>query len=71
MLTTLGYIALILGVILIVLGYTLEPRALRPGWGCLILALILILLGVLLPHTTTHDYYTPHDAAGTALLPRR
>lgn len=66
MLTTIAYVALILGVILIILGYTVEPRALRPGWGCIILAIVLILISVLL----THDYYM-HDAAGTPLLPWR
>jgi hypothetical protein len=57
MLTALGFIALVIGVILVVLGYTVEPRALRPGWGCIILAIILIALGYLLPAITTHDDY--------------
>jgi uncharacterized membrane protein len=73
MLTTLGYAALILGIVLIVVGYTVEARALRPGWGCIILALVLILLGVLLPHHTYGYDTTPdttRDAAGATLLPR-
>lgn len=57
MLITLGFIALLIGVVLVVLGYTVEPRALRPGWGCVILAVVLILLGYLLPTLTTHDHY--------------
>lgn len=61
MLITLGFIALIIGIILIVCGYTVAPAALRPGWGCLILALILLLLGYLLPAFTTPADY--HDTA--------
>lgn len=57
MLTTLGFIALLIGIILIVAGYTVEGRALRPGWGCIILALILIVLGYVLPTLST---YPPH-----------
>jgi uncharacterized membrane protein len=49
MLITLGWIALVIGIILVVLGYTVEGRALRPGWGCVILAVVLIVLGYLLP----------------------
>lgn len=49
MLTTLGFIALIIGVVLVLLGYTVEGRALRPGWGCIILAVVLILIAYLLP----------------------
>jgi hypothetical protein len=67
MLTTLGYAALILGIVLIVVGYTVEARALRPGWGCIILALVLILLGVLLPHHT-YGYDTTHDPAAASHL---
>jgi hypothetical protein len=57
MLTTLGFIALLIGVVLVILGYTVEPRTLRPGWGCVILAVVLILLGALLPRVATRDYY--------------
>ena len=56
MLTTLGFIALIIGVVLIVLGYTVEGRALRPGWGLVILAVVLLLLAYLLPYTHGVDY---------------
>jgi uncharacterized membrane protein HdeD (DUF308 family) len=57
MLITLGFVALILGIVLIVAGYTAAPAALRPGWGVLILGIILLLLGYLLPafHTTDYD----------------
>lgn len=57
MLTTLGFVALIVGIILVLLGYTVEARALRPGWGCVILAVVLIALGYLLPTLAT---YPPH-----------
>jgi uncharacterized membrane protein len=58
MLITLGYIALIIGVILVILGFTVAPQAQRPGWGVLILGVVLILIGYLLPalHPATTDY---------------
>lgn len=49
MLITIGYVALILGIVLIICGYTVAPQALRPGWAALVIALVLILLGYLLP----------------------
>lgn len=67
MLITLGFIALLIGVVLIVLGYTAAPAALRPGWGCLILAIVLLLLGYLLPVLTTNDY-RDDGAAGVTQL---
>ena len=48
-LVTIGFIALIVGVILVVAGYTVAPAALRPGWGAVILGLVLVLIGYLLP----------------------
>lgn len=56
MLTTLGFVFLLIGIVLIVLGYTVEGRAIRPGWGCVILAVVLILIGYLLPAITTAGY---------------
>ena len=56
MLTTLGFIALLIGAILVIGGYTLEPRALRPGWGVVILGVVLILVGYVAgAHTTVYD----------------
>lgn len=69
MLITLGFIALLIGVLLVAAGYTIEPRALRPGWACLILALILILIGAILPTITTHDHYDNNPAAPTTGAP--
>lgn len=63
MLITLGFIALVVGVVLVICGYTVAPAALRPGFGCVILAVVLILLGYLLPALTTHDDY--HDTAAS------
>lgn len=57
MLITLGFIALIVGVILVICGFTVAPSALRPGWGCLILAVVLIVLGYLLPALHGPDYH--------------
>ncbi len=57
-LVTLGWIALILGIILLVVGYLAQARAIRPGWAALILGVILLLLGYLLPAADTSD--TPH-----------
>lgn len=54
-LVTLGFIALLVGVILVICGYTIAPQALRPGWGAIILAIILILIGYLLPYVVTAD----------------
>ena len=39
MLSTLGFIALIIGIILVICGYTIAPPALRPGWGAVILGI--------------------------------
>lgn len=61
MLITLGFIALLIGIIVLALGYTAEPRAVRPGWACIVLALVLILIGTFLPRTTTHE--PNYDAA--------
>lgn len=66
MLVTLGFIALLIGIVLIVCGYTIAPAALRPGWGCFILAIVLIVLGYLLPALTTHDTYDAPAAQGFA-----
>lgn len=53
MLVTLGYVFLVIGAILTVCGFTIEPRAMRPGIGCLIVAVVLIVLAYVLP--TTHS----------------
>jgi tetrahydromethanopterin S-methyltransferase subunit C len=65
MLTTLGFIALLIGAVLVIVGYTVEPRTLRPGWGCIILAVVLIVIGYLLPTLATHDHYDNALAAVT------
>ncbi|OBK92388.1 hypothetical protein A5646_03545 [Mycobacterium sp. 1245499.0] len=59
MLTTLGFIALAIGVILVLIGYTIEHRAIRPGWACIITALILILTAALLDVAAGPNYRTP------------
>lgn len=69
MLITLGYVFLLVGVVLVILGYTAAPQALRPGWGCVILAVVLILIGYLLPSLTTHSEYDhARGITGTAQL---
>lgn len=55
MLVTLGFVALLVGVVLVVCGYTVAPAALRPGWGAVILGVVLILIGYLLPSIATND----------------
>lgn len=67
MLSTLGFVFLLIGIVLVVLGYTVEGRALRPGWGCVILAIVLILLGYLLPSLTTSEYQHARAVAGYSL----
>lgn len=67
MLVTLGFIALIVGVVLVVCGYTVAPAALRPGFAAVILGVVLILIGYLLPALTTHSEYHDARAAGTSL----
>lgn len=57
MLTTLGFVALLIGVVLVVCGYTVAPQVLRPGWGAVILGVVLILLGYVLPSLVVHDDY--------------
>ena len=49
MLTTLAFIALTLGIVLVAIGYTVDGRTLRPGWGLVILALVLALIAYLIP----------------------
>lgn len=66
MLTTLGFVALVVGIVLIIVGYTIEARAIRPGWACVILAVVLILLGYLLPAVATPTY---HDTALASTTP--
>lgn len=58
MLTTLGFIALVVGVVLLVVGYVAQPRAIRPGWVAVAVGLLLVLLGYLFVGA---DY---HTAAG-------
>lgn len=73
MLITLGFVLLLIGVVLVVMGYTVAPQALRPAFGCIILAVVLILLGYLLPAITTHDTYEgswpASNPASTAIQP--
>ena len=56
LLITLGWIALLVGLILIILGYTVAPRAQRPGVGALVLGLVLILIGYLVPAVASPGY---------------
>lgn len=49
MLSTLGLLALLVGIVLVVCGWTVEPRVLRPGWGVLILGVVLIVIAYTLP----------------------
>lgn len=66
MLTTLGFIALAIGIILVALGYTIEPRAIRAGWACTIIALILIFIAALLGITAGPSYHTPGEDSPSA-----
>lgn len=54
MLSTLGFIALFVGIILVLVGYTVEARAVRPGWGCVILGVVLVVLAYLAPAMGTY-----------------
>ena len=56
-LITLGWIALILGIVLVVLGFTIAPQAQRPGWGVLILGIVLVLIGYLVPYVVTGTHH--------------
>src|SRR5512139_1506578 len=53
LLVTLGWVALIVGLVLVVLGYTVAARALRPGWAVTILGVILLLIGYLVPYAVS------------------
>jgi hypothetical protein len=55
MLSTLAFICLILGAVLLVAGYVAEPRAVRPGWACVVIAVVLFLVAYLAPalHAST------------------
>ena len=55
-LITLGWLALIIGLVCVILGYTVAPQAQRPGWGAVILGVILLVLGYVLPGVHTVDY---------------
>lgn len=67
MLVTLGYIFLIVGAILVVCGFTIEPRALRPGFGCVVLAVVLIVVAYLLPAPALESNHA-RAVTGTAQL---
>lgn len=69
MLVTLGFIALLIAIVLIVCGYTVAPQALRPGWGCFILAIILLVLGYLLPALDTDVSQPNANPASIAIQP--
>lgn len=63
-LVTFGWIAFIIGVVLILLGYTVAAHALRPGWAALILGVVLLLVGYLLPVAVhPHDEYVDTPTA--------
>lgn len=61
-LITLGFIAIVLGIILVLLGYTIAPAAQRPGWGALILGIILVVVGYLVPYVITSDRHSAADS---------
>lgn len=48
-LTTLGVVTLIVGVVLLAVGYVAEPRAVRPGWACVVIAVVLFLVAYIAP----------------------
>lgn len=54
MISTLAFVCLVIGVVCLVLGYTVEPRAIRPGWACIVLFVVLIVLSYVLPLATLH-----------------
>ena len=66
MLVTLGFIALLVGVVLVICGYTVAPRALHPGVACVVLAVVLLLLGYLLPDIAAH-HDSGYDGASAGI----
>lgn len=63
----LGWIALIVGGALLIAGYAVNVRLVRPGWGLLIAGVVLLLLGYLLvPALVTGD--ADVDVDGMRLL---
>lgn len=49
MLSTLGFVALVIGVVLLICGYVADARAVRPGWALTIIGAVLLLVAYLLP----------------------
>lgn len=62
MLSTIGFIALLLGAVLLVVGYIAEPRAIRPGWVCVVVGVVLVLLAYVLPALHTDAVYDTADS---------
>lgn len=54
MLSTLAFFVLLIGAVLLVAGYIAEPRAVRPGWACVIIAVVLFLVAYLAPAMGTY-----------------
>lgn len=48
LLITLGWIALVVGVILLVVGLVTAPQAVRPGWAGIVVGAILLVIGYVL-----------------------
>lgn len=53
MLTALAGICLLIGVVLLIVGFTVNASAQRPAWALLVIALVLYVIAVLLPYIHT------------------
>ena len=65
LLITLGWIALLIGVVLLVVGLVAAPQAVRPGWAGIVLGAVLLIVGYVLGATGAVDV---HDAMTPLLL---
>lgn len=64
---TLGWIALLIGLVLVIIGYTVAPQARMPGWAGVVLGVVLLILGYLLPAAHPADDYPASPPVGYEL----
>lgn len=65
LLVTVGWVALVVGVVLLVVGYLARPAAIRPGWVAVVIGVVLLVLGYVIPAAHT-DYEV--DAAPASFV---
>lgn len=49
MLSTIGFIALVIGLVLLICGYVADGRAVQPGWALTVIGVVLLLVAYVTP----------------------